>query len=161
MVQDPVPFGEHRADPLRAVRHLDAGQPLDRDRPPELVVERADPVVTVHQHQDLARVAVLGELLGGAVHVADDGLGARDDLAVELEHHPEDAVRRRVLRPDVEDHLLGLERPRGDHVDVEPAAADERRDLRALERGTLGVDHRRISYANVRAARTGPTLLSR
>ena len=78
---------------------------------PELVVERADPVVTVHQHQRLARVAVLGELLGRAMHVADHRLGARDDLAVELEHHAQHAVRRRVLRPDVEDHLLGRHRP--------------------------------------------------
>ena len=117
VVQDPVPLGEHRADPLRALRHLDAGQPLDRDRPAELVVERAQPVVAVHQHQHLAGVAVLGELLGRPVHVADHRLGARDDLAVELEHHPEHAVGRRVLRPDVEDHLLGLERAGGDDVD--------------------------------------------
>ena len=101
---------------------------------PELVVERADPVVAVHQHQHLARVAVLGELLGRPVHVADHRLGARDDLAVELEHHAEHAVRRRVLRPDVEDHLLGLRMPGGD-LDVEPAATDHARDLGALERG--------------------------
>ena len=51
------------------------GEPLDGDRPPELVVEGADPVVPVHQHEHLARVAVLGQLLGGAVHVADHRLG--------------------------------------------------------------------------------------
>ena len=84
-------------------------EPLHRDRPPELVVERADSQSWRFISTRTWRgVAVLGELLGGAVHVADHRLGARDDLAVELEHHPEHAVRGRVLRPDVEDHLLGL-----------------------------------------------------
>jgi len=44
------------------------------------------------------------------MHVADHGLGSRDDLAIQLEHDPEHTVRRRMLRSDVEDHLLGLER---------------------------------------------------
>ena len=48
---------------------------------------------------------------------------------------------RRVLRADVEDHLLGLELPGGD--DVDPAAAHKGRDLVALEGGTRRrVDHR-------------------
>ena len=143
VVQDAVPLREHRADPLRAIRDLDAGQALHGDRPPELVVERADPVVTVHQDQDLARVAVLGELLGRAVHVADHRLGAGDDLAVQLQDHPEHAVGRRVLRPDVEDHLLGGEVAGGGDLDVEAAAADHGGDLRGPERGAIGgVDHR-------------------
>ena len=113
VVQDAVPLGEHRADPPRAFGDLDAREPLDRDHPSELVVERREPVVPVHQHQDLTRVAVLGELLGRPVHVADDRLGADDHLAVELEHDAEHPVGRRVLRPDVEDHLLGPQGPGG------------------------------------------------
>jgi len=91
VAEDPVPLGEHRADPLSPLGHLDAGEPLHGDRPPQLVVERADPIVTVHQHEHLARVAVLGELLGRAMHIPDDGLGLRDHLAVELEDDAEDA----------------------------------------------------------------------
>ena len=99
VAQDAVPLRHHRADPLRAIRHLDAGEPLHGDRPAELVVERADPVVAVHQDEDLAGVADLGELLGAAVHVPDDRLGAGDDLAVELEDDAQDPVRRRCCGP--------------------------------------------------------------
>jgi hypothetical protein len=75
------------------------------------------------------------------VHVPDDRLRPLDHLAVELDHDPEHAVRRRVLRPDVEDHLLGLELAGGD--DVDPAAAHEGGDLVALEGGTRRrIDHR-------------------
>ena len=123
MAEDPVPLGEHRADPLRALRDLDPGESLDRDRPPQLVVEGADPVVPVHQHQHLPGVAVLGELLGRAVHVADHGLRPGDHLAVQLEDDPEHSVGRRMLRPDVEDHLLGGEVAGRKDLDVESAAA--------------------------------------
>ena len=46
-------------------------------------------------------VRVLGELLRRAVQQADVRIGALDDLAVELQHEPQHAVRRRVLRPEV------------------------------------------------------------
>ena len=52
---------------------------------PSSLLNALQPVVTVHQHERLARVAELGELLGAAVHVADHRLGALDDLAVELD----------------------------------------------------------------------------
>ena len=74
MAEDPVPLREHRADPLGALGHLDAGEPFDRDRPAELVVERGDPVVPVHQDEDLSSVSILRELLGRPMHVADHGL---------------------------------------------------------------------------------------
>ncbi len=44
---------------------------------------------------------MLGELLGRAVQQADVRIGALDDLAVELEHEPQHAVRRRVLRAEI------------------------------------------------------------
>ena len=158
VVHDPVPLGEHRADPLRPVGHLDLAQTLDRDRPSELVVERRQPVVTVHQHERLARVAELGKLLRAAVHVTDDRLGTLDDLAVELDHNAEHPVRGRVLRTDVEDHVLGLELARGDDVDT--AATDHRGDLVALERGPgWAVDHR--GRILPKAGRTGTRAVAR
>jgi hypothetical protein len=45
---------------------------------------------------------LLGELLGRAVQQADVRIGALDDLAVELEHQAQHAVRRRMLRPEVQ-----------------------------------------------------------
>ena len=118
------------------------GEALDRDDPAQLVVERRQPVVAVHQHQDLPGVAVLGQLLGRAVHVADHRLGADDQLAVELEHHPEHAVGRRVLRPDVEDHLLGP-KPAGRH---DPTSTPPPRTIQcspaAVKTGALRGVHR-------------------
>jgi hypothetical protein len=84
--------------------------------------------VSVHQHHRLARVPELGELLRRPVHVADHRLGAHDDLAVEFEHHAQHAVGRRMLRADVEDHVLGRHRAVGD-LHVETAAADHARHL--------------------------------
>ena len=56
----------------------------------------------------------LEELLRPAVEVPDVGAGRDDPLAVDLQDEAEDAVRRRVLRPEVELHLVEPEerRPR-------------------------------------------------
>ena len=58
VVQQPVPLSHHGADPLGPLGYLDVEHPLDRDDPAELVVERREPVVPVHQDQDLAGVPV-------------------------------------------------------------------------------------------------------
>ena len=79
---------------------------------PELAGERREPVVPVGEHDDLAVVADLEELLDAAVHVADDRLAVDDPLAVEGQPQPEDAVGGRMLRADVEDHVLGREATR-------------------------------------------------
>src|SRR4026208_972608 len=47
--------------------------------------------------EGLARVAIFGQLLGGAMHVPDHGLGLRDHLTVELQDHPKDPMGRRML----------------------------------------------------------------
>jgi hypothetical protein len=44
----------------------------------------------------------LGQLLGGAVQQADVRVGPLDDLAVQLQHQAQHAVRRRVLRAEVQ-----------------------------------------------------------
>ena len=80
--------------------------------------------MTVHQHERLARVAELRELLRASVHVADDRLGAGDDLAVELDHDPEHAVGRRVLGTHVDDHRLVFA-----DLDVDVAGVEGRRPL--------------------------------
>ena len=63
----------------------------------------------VGEHDDLAVVAHLEQLLDAAVHVADDGLAGDDPFAVERQPEPQHAVGRRMLRTDVEDHVLGGE----------------------------------------------------
>ena len=101
VVEDPRDLVEHHADVLRAHRHLDAEQPLDREAVRVLVAHHRHVVEPVHVRQRLEVRPVLGELLGRAVQQADVRVRALDHLAVELEHEPQHAVRRRVLRPKV------------------------------------------------------------
>ena len=105
VVEDPVQLGEQGARPDRSLGHLHAEHLLDAEDHAELVGERGQPVVPVGQDEDLAVVADLEELLGAAVHVADDRLGPQDALAVEDDPQPQHAVGRGVLRADVEGHV--------------------------------------------------------
>ena len=67
------------------------------------------PVDAVDERGDLRVGAELGELLVAAVHVADDRVGRDDLLAVEADDEAQRAVGGRVLRADVEDHVVGVE----------------------------------------------------
>jgi hypothetical protein len=55
-------------------------------------------------------VGVLAQLLDAAMEVAEDRVEVDDLLAVDLHHDPEHAMRRGVVRPDVDEHLAVLER---------------------------------------------------
>ena len=107
--RDARQLGEHRADVERARRRLDAHQQLGARDERHLVRERRQPVDAVDQRGDLRVGAELGELLVAAVHVADHRVGRDHALAVEPHDEPQRAVRRRVLRPEVEDHVAGVE----------------------------------------------------
>ena len=102
VVQDARDLVEHHADVLRAHRHVDAEQLLDRQAVGVLVAHHRHVVEPVHVRQRLDVGACLGELLGRAVQQADVRVGALDHLAVELEHQAQHAVRRRMLRPEVQ-----------------------------------------------------------
>ena len=122
VVEDPVQLGEQRPRPHRALGDLHAEHPLDGQDDAQLVGEGGQPVVAVGEHDDLAVVARLEELLRAAVHIADDRLGVLDPLAVEDEPQPQHTVRGGVLGADVEHHVGAL---RG--------AADADRGLRREE----------------------------
>ncbi len=107
--RDARQLGERGADPLRARRRLDVHQLLGGVDERHLVRERREPVDAVDQRRDLRVGAVLGELLVAAVHVPDDRVGRDDALAVEAHDEAQRPVRRRVLRPDVEHHVAGVE----------------------------------------------------
>ena len=156
VVQHPVQLGEQRTRPHRALGDLHAEHPLDGQDDAQLVGERRQPVVAVGEHDDLAVVARLEELLGAAVHIADHRLGVLDALAVQDEPQPQHAVRGGVLRADVEHHVGALRR-----------AADADRRLRhgnsvALCSATPGPESWTPGRAQARpgpqsAARAGPT----
>ncbi len=97
-----------RAHPARAPRHLELEQLLERHVQRLLVGHRRDVVVLVDDRGDLHVRELLAELLDRAVQVADVRRRLDDDLAVEEQVHPEHAVRRRVLRPEVQQHQLGF-----------------------------------------------------
>ena len=70
-----------------------------------LLVHRRHVVEAVEIGQRLEIGLVLDQLLGAAVKQADMRVDALDDLAVELEHEAQYAVRRRVLRPEIDGEL--------------------------------------------------------
>ena len=48
----------------------------------------------------------LAGLLDAGVQIADLRVEADDDLAVDLQHQAQNAMRGRVLRPHIDDHVL-------------------------------------------------------
>ncbi len=67
-----------------------------------LLVHRRHVVEPVEIGQVLQVGAALHQLLGAAVQEPDMRVAALDDLAVEFEHQPQHAVRRRMLRPEID-----------------------------------------------------------
>ncbi len=108
VVQQPRDLAEHHADVLRAHRHVDAEQLLDRQAVGVLVAHHRHVVEPVHVGQRLDEGLALGELFGRAVQQADVRVGALDHLAVELEHEAQHAVRGRVLRAEVQRVVLDV-----------------------------------------------------
>ncbi len=109
VVEHPVQLGQQGAGPDGADGDLHAEHAFDRDDHAQFIREGREPVVAVGQDDDLPVVTDLEELLRAPVHVADDRFGRADAFAVEGEAEPQDSVGRRVLRADVEDHVLGRE----------------------------------------------------
>ena len=93
----------------RAPRHLELEQLLHRLAVAEVGCRRRNVVHAIRQQDDLRPVAVLAELLDAAMEVAHDDVGVDHLLAVEAQHHAQDAVRARMLRPHVEHQLVGVE----------------------------------------------------
>jgi hypothetical protein len=108
VVEQPGDLGEHHADVLRTLGHFDAQQLLDGQAVRMLVGHHRHVVQPVHVGQRLDVGLALGQLLGGAVQQADVRVGALDDLAVQLQHQAQHAVRGRVLRPEVQGVVLDL-----------------------------------------------------
>ena len=101
VIQDARDLIEHHADVLRALGRHDAEQALDRKHVGVLVAHHRDVVEPVHVADGLVEGLGLGELLGAPVQQADVRVGLLDDLAIELQHQAQHAVRRRMLRPEV------------------------------------------------------------
>src|SRR5690606_16979991 len=108
VVEHPVQFGEQRAQPHGALGDLHAEHALHGEDHTQLVGECRQPVVPVGEHDDLAVVPRLEQLLRAPVHVADHRLRAGDEFAVQHQLQAQHAVRRRMLRADVQHHVGAL-----------------------------------------------------
>ena len=99
---DAVELGHRHPRPGRAARHLDAEELLDREDVEELVRVEGDVVDARRVRDRLPPRLVLHVLLEPGVEVADDRADAGDRLAVEVDDQAQDAVRRGVVRPEVD-----------------------------------------------------------
>ena len=84
--------------------NLQLQQLFHRQAVGQVVGHRAQVVDAVGQRHHLLVELGLAGLLDAGVQVADVGRQRDDDLAVDLQHHAQHAVRGRVLRPHVEHH---------------------------------------------------------
>ena len=109
MAGDPLQLGENGADVAGPARDLNLHQLLDRLDVAEIARGGRHVVHAVGEQHDLGPVPVLAELLDAPVDVADDAVGLDDALAVQPEHHAEHPVGAGVLRPHVENELVGVE----------------------------------------------------
>ena len=94
---------------LRLLGHLHPAELLDGQRVAEVHVHPGEVVHPVRVRDELDRRDVLADLLGAAVQVAEVRGDLGDDLAVGAQHEPQHAVRARVLRAHVDEHLVGAD----------------------------------------------------
>ena len=105
MREQPPDLAKEHADQLRAARHREAEQLLGREAEGMLLVHRRDVVEPVEIRDRLQIGLVLDQLLGAAMQQADMRIDALDHLAVELQHQAQHAMRRRMLRPEIDGEI--------------------------------------------------------
>jgi hypothetical protein len=99
---DPVQLAEEHPHPRRLRRDLEPEQLLDREDEHELVVLEGEVVDPRRIRDRLPPRLLLHVLLEPGVEVADHRRDPDDVLAVEVDDEPEDAVRRRMVRAEVD-----------------------------------------------------------
>ncbi len=106
MILDAEELGHHHADEVDAVRHGDAGQFLHGQHIGQVVHHPAEVVDAVGVGDVAVPALALGHLLGAAMVVADLRHAIEDFLAIELQDDTEGTVGRRVVRAEVEEHVV-------------------------------------------------------
>ena len=108
VIADAREFREEDAQILRAQRHFQVQQLFDRQDIAMLHAERRAIVEPVEIGQRLQIGLVLDQLFGAAVQQADMRVATLDDFAVQLHDEAQNAVRRGVLRTEVDRVILDL-----------------------------------------------------
>ena len=109
MVADPGQLGEQHTQILAAQRYLEIEQLLDRQHIAIFHRQRRAIIEPVEIGKRLQIGLVLDQFLGAAMQQTDMGIDPFDDLAIQLHHHPQDAVRRRMLGAEVDREILDFE----------------------------------------------------
>ncbi len=108
MRSDARQFRQQNAGIFRARRRLDLEQLFHREAVAQIIGERREVIQPVGDRDGLRIGQRFAAFFDSGVQVADFGPRFDDRLAIQFEHHAQNAVRRRVLRPHVEDHGLGF-----------------------------------------------------
>src|SRR4051812_34488434 len=82
---------------------------LDGFDPDQTIRDSGDVVEPIPVGRDHRILPVLGDLLHAAMQESDVAIKINDGLAIEPQDDTQHAVRRRVLRPHVENHLRAIE----------------------------------------------------
>ena len=102
-------FRQDHANILRARRRFHVHQFFDRFAVAEPIRHGGAIVHAVDVGIEHRVGAVLGNFFHAAVQVSDDALGAENFFAVELQNDAQHAVRRRMLRPHINDEFVRIE----------------------------------------------------
>ena len=102
MIEDTRYFGEHDADVLGADRYIDTGKFFYCQAIRLLIDHHGNVVQAVHIGQGLQIGFGFRQFFSTAVQEADMRVGTDDLFAVQLQNHTQYAVRRRVLRAEVD-----------------------------------------------------------
>ena len=93
------------------LRHFETEQPLRREAEGMLLIHRRDIIEPVEIRDRLQIGLLLDQFFGAAMQQSDMRIDALDDLAVELQHQAQHAMRRRMLRPEIDREIaLGCSR---------------------------------------------------
>lgn len=106
MAGDTEELGQHHADGVDLLWHLDAGQLLDREHVRQVVHYPAEVVDAVGVGDEAVPGLALGHFLGATVVVADVRYAVDDLFTVQLQDDTERTVRGRVVGAEVEEHVV-------------------------------------------------------
>ena len=133
MRQQPPDLAIEHADQLRAPGHREPQQFFGREAEGMLLIHRRDIVEPVEIGDRLQIGLGFDQLLGAAMQQSDMRIDALDHLAVELQHQAQDAVRGRMLRPEIDGEIAQLRFGHATRSSCERRAAS-RREWRAANR---------------------------
>ena len=111
MIEDAGDLGKQHPDVLCPLGNIavDPQQPFGAEREGMLHTHRRDVIQPVEIGQRLQVRLVLDQLLGAAVQQPDMRVGALHHLALHLQDEAQDAVRGRMLRPEIDRVAVDLD----------------------------------------------------